>query len=994
MVSSGCASIVKSVPRAGARFLLIFIGLLAWTGPCAAAAPLEGLRIASIRFDPARQPLPASELSDLVALKSGDILHMSEISAAIQRLFATGRYADIAVDATETAGSVAIRFITEANYFIGNVDVEGAPDPPNKGQLVTATKLQVGSKYAGYDLRQAIENLQTRLRANGLFQAKITPHADLDPTLDLAKIDFRIDPGDRAKFAGLNVEGRPERPVQDLIRSTGWRRFLGLGWRPVTETRVQNGVERIRRYYEKHGHIMARVGISRMQYDESNNRVTPTLFIDAGPVIRVRTRGAGVSEGRLRQLLPIFQEHTVDQNLLVEGQRNLVDYFQSKGYFDATVDYESFPTGGDDEQMIEYYIRPERRHKVAEVEITGNHYFDTETLRERMYVAPATLLRYRHGRYSRRYLEKDVQAIRDLYRANGFRDVRVESKVIDNYRGDEGKLAVVLNIEEGPQWLVSKLELEGVSDADRERLMPLVHSAPGQPFSEVNVAADRDRILGFYFDNGYPNASFDWSQSTGGDEHRVNLRYVIAPGKRKYVRNVLINGLQHTNPALVTDRITFGPGDPLSQSAIAEAQRRLYDLGIFAKVQTAIRNPDGDETSKDVIYDLEEARRWSFNTGFGAELGRIGGSITSFDAPAGATGFAPRVSVGVSRLNFLGLAHTLSIQTRASTLQRRALFSYFAPQFTGSENLNLTFTTLYDDSRDVRTFAARRLEGSVQLGQKLSRANTLQYRFTYRDVLVDPNSVKITPQLIPILSQSVRVGQISATFIQDRRDDPTDAHKGIYNTIDVAWAARAFGSQTSFDRLLVRNSTYHRITRDLTFARSTSFGLIERLGGLPDIPLPERIFSGGSSSHRGFPDNQAGPRDPITGFPLGGKALLMNSLELRFPLIGDNLSGVLFHDAGNVYSSVRDISFRYHQRDLQDFDYMVHAFGLGIRYRTPVGPVRVDLAVAPNSPRFFGFKGDRETLLRCAAPGSATPCESVPRRIPVFEFHFSLGQAF
>ncbi len=382
------------------------------------------------------------------------------------------------------------------------------------------------------------------------------------------------------------------------------------------------------------------------------------------------------------------------------------------------------------------------------------------------------------------------------------------------------------------------------------------------------------------------------------------------------------------------------------------------------------------------------------NVGFGAEVARIGGGVTTFDAPAGTAGFSPRVSLGVSRLNVLGLGHTLSLQTRFSTLQQRALLSYFAPQFRGNDRLNLTFTGLYDNSRDVRTFAARRVEGSVQLGQRLSRANTVQYRFTYRDVFVDPNSVKINEELIPILSQSVRVGQVSTTLIHDRRDDPTDAHKGVYQTLDLGYAPGALGSQTSFVRTVLKNSSYHRITRDLTFARSTNFGVINRLGGLSDIPLPERFFSGGASSHRGFPDNQAGPRDPITGFPLGGKAVLMNSLELRFPLLGDNVGGVLFHDAGNLYSSAGDISFRYRQRDLNDFNYMVHAFGFGIRYRTPVGPIRADFALSPNSPRFMGFQGDRETLFTCSAPGGSSPCLTVPQRINVFQFHFSLGQAF
>src|SRR5207245_1613797 len=155
---------------------------------------------------------------------------------------------------------------------------------------------------------------------------------------------------------------------------------------------------------------------------------------------------------------------------------------------------------------------------------------------------------------------------------------------------------------------------------------------------------------------------------------------------------------------------------------------------------------------------------------------------------------------------------------------------------------------------------------------------------------------------------------------------------------------------TSFARLLMKNSTYHQIRRDLVLARSITFGTIERFGGMPAIPLPERFFTGGSSSQRAFPDNQAGPRDPITGFPLGSTAILLFNTELRFPLIGDNVSGVLFHDAGNGYLGLGNVSFRFRQRNLQDFNYMVHGFGFGIRYRTPIGPIRLDVSLSPNSP--------------------------------------------
>jgi outer membrane protein assembly factor BamA len=363
------------------------------------------------------------------------------------------------------------------------------------------------------------------------------------------------------------------------------------------------------------------------------------------------------------------------------------------------------------------------------------------------------------------------------------------------------------------------------------------------------------------------------------------------------------------------------------------------------------------------------------------------------NSPAGGAGFSPRVSFGVNRSNFLGLGHTVGAQTRLSNIQRRVLLTYLAPQFRDSDRLSLIFTALYDDARNVRTFNSERLEGSLQLAQRLSLANSIQYRITYRDVRIDANTIKIDPALIPVLIQPVRVGSISSTFIQDRRDDPLDAKRGRYTTVDFGFASKAFGSSANFMRLLARNSTYYRLGRDLVFARSLTFGLLSPFGSTSDldpatnIPLPERFFSGGAYSHRGFPENQAGPRDLVTGFPLGGKAILMSNLELRFPLLGDNLGGVFFHDAGNVYSGASNISFRWRQRDLKDFDYMVHAVGFGVRYRTPIGPVRVDLAFSPNSARFTGFEGSREDLL--FGRGRSTQL-----RVNQFQFHISLGQAF
>jgi len=967
------------------------LAVLATAPVTSAADPYEGRPIASVSFDPERQPLTYDQLLAMMPLHVGEPLRGSDVTDSIQRLYRTGEYEDIAVDATLKDGRVALKFITTPAFFVGYIAVQGVPEPPNEGQLLVASKLTLGAPYAPEETTTALSRIIDLLKRNGFYNPEIEPATATREATQQVQIDFHIIPRERAKFDGLVVTGNALRPQERLIHSSGWLRLRGwLGWEPLTDTRLQSGLDNIRSWYPKHDHLLARVTLVKLNYNSLTNTVTPELDIDSGPPVLVRLRGAKLSAGKLRSLLPIYEERSIDRDLLEEGAGDLASYFESQGYFDATVDYRTAsPPNG--EQLIDYYVKLGVRHTIVKLEIQGNHYFDDATIRERMSVMPATLIRYRHGSYSRNELDRDLDAIRDLYRSNGFRNVVVTSRVVDDYRGVTAHLAIFIDITEGPQWFVSKLSFEGVSADFRAALLLLLHSTAGQPYSDFNIAADRDNVLDYYFNSGYPAAHFDFRTMPAEQPNHVDLTFIVAPGQRVFVRDILVAGLKRTQPDVVRSRISIDPGDPLSESQINASQRRLYDLGIFSRVDAAIQNPDGDEPSKYVLFSIEEAGRYSMNIGVGAEIGRIGGGTESLDSPAGTTGFSPRLSFGISRLNFLGLGHTIGLQTLASTLEQRALLTYVAPQFLGNPKFSLQFSGLFDVSHDVRTFSSRREEGSVQLGQKLSKADTLQYRYTYRKVAILGTPL-ISPELIPLLSQPVNVGFFSMSFIQDKRDDPIDSHHGMYTSIDLALAAAAFGSQTDFGRIVARNSTYYSLSKNLVLARTTDFGLIERDGGLAQIPLAERFFAGGAFSNRAFPDFQAGPRDLTTGFPIGGNALLVNTVELRFPLIGDNLGGVLFNDVGNVYTDLSDISWRFRQHNLEDFNYGVQAFGFGIRYRTPLGPVRADFSLSPNSPRFFGCEGSINQLYSCGVPGSNVP-ETV-QRINVFQFHFSLGQAF
>jgi outer membrane protein assembly complex protein YaeT len=968
----------------------------------AQTARYEGQPIADVQFVPPEQPLTDAELANIIPLKKGAPLRLADVHAAIERLYATGAYDDIQVEgepAAAPASGVTVRIVTRNSWFVGNVAVLGRiSDPPNAGQLVNVTRLNLGQPFTETDVAPAQTAIEHLLESNGLHASQIRPEVSYDPHTQQVSVHFLVDSGRRAHFTTPAISGDPKMPLEDIVKATHWRRWLIGGWRTVTQSRVSKGVEDVRSRYERRGRFEARVSLKAMDYDADSNRSRPMLDIDAGPEVEVHAVGAKVSQGKLRSLVPVFEEHTVDDSLLLEGERNLRDYFQSQGYFDAEVEFKPQRVVND-KATIDYLINPGKRHKLVLIDIQGNKYFRTDAIRERMFLMRASLLQFRRGRYSGALLRRDEQSIASLYQSNGFRDAAVTHKIVDGYQGKPDQLAVYINIEEGPQYFIHSLEVQGIAKLDKAQVLSALSSVEGQPFSEYNVAIDRDSILQQYSARGFPNATFEWNSKPASDAHQMDLTYVIHEGQQEFVRDVLISGLQNTRRSLVDSKMLLKAGDPLSPTAERDTQRKLYDLGVFARVDTAIQNPDGDSGEKYVLYDMEEAHKYSIATGFGAEFARIGGCTTCLEAPQGQTGFAPDATLDVSRLNLWGLGQSLSFRGRISTLDQRALINYTAPRVRGNDKLTLSFTILYDNSKDVRTFTAQREEASVQLSDRLSKSVTFLYRYTYRHVAVDQSTLKISPYLIPLFSQPDRVGEVSWSVVQDRRDDPIDTHKGIYNTMDVAAAPRAFGSELSFGRFLGRNATYHPIGKKLVLARATSFGIVHPLQNVANpltaIPLPEHFFSGGATSERGFPDLQAGPRDLTTGFPLGGTALLMNQTELRFPLLGEDIGGVLFHDMGNVYSGPSNISFRTDQHGLSDFDYMNHTVGFGIRYRTPIGPVRLDFAYSINPPRFIGFKGSLNDLLSAGPlPCNTQPYNCVAQSISHFQFFFSIGQTF
>jgi outer membrane protein insertion porin family len=986
-----------------------------------------GLQVVSITFDGVNaellKPLPGQ-----LAQQPGTPLDPRKIRESLRSLYATGLYQTIEVAGVRAGDSVTIVFTGVPRLFVGRVNVEGVKDDRLDAALDSATQLQAGTPYSDTRAAQAEPSIKTTLENNGYYGGQIASTKVIDHQNSLIDVNFEVTTGGQARVGDVELTGDSGLTEAQFRKQAKLKRNS-----KVNRNTVSRALKNLRKHYNKRGHLAATISLTSKEYLPSTNRLNYTFLAHQGPIVLVKVEGAKISRGQLQKLVPVYEEGTVDQDLLNEGAQNLRNYYEGRGFFDVKVSHHPVETDAQHVTAL-YTIELGKRHVVDSVTVTGNKYFSTELITQRLSVRPNAFLD-RYGAFSQQLVAQDIASIKALYMSNGFSAVKVTTKFTDSDTGASkpGKIShfkIEYVIDEGTQRRIGKYDIEGATVEQLKDFRPLLNTQVGQPYSAININQDRDLVQTYYFSKGYDNAQISLFQQAEQDHpDAVDFTMKIVAGKQFFVRKVIVSGVERTKPSIVQQRITLQPDDPLNQTALLQMQRRLYDLALFNEVNTAIQNPNGDESYKNVLLNLTEAKRWDVSYGFGFEV-QTGAPTSSCLSPAeqatlgitnsyncspnGHTGASPRILFNVSRTNLRGTDQSITLRTNYGTLEQIAMLSYQDPHLLNKPSFNLTLSGGYNNSAVITTYRASILSGALRVSQRVSKPITLIYSMSYRRVVVNASTLQVSLAQIPLLAQPVRVGGPGITYIRDTRDVPLDAHHGTFNTGEIFLADGKFGSQANFNRIDLSNATYYDFGRNhWVFARQTRYGQERSFGNGDEqlIPLPERLYAGGATSHRGFPINSAGPRDPQTGYPVGGAGVFVNTLELRPPpptlrWVGTDLSFVLFHDMGNAFQKSSQIwpsalrtkqphSYTcrnvttpyttYNTPDTCDFNDFSHALGLGLRYHTPIGPIRGDLSYNLNPPIYPVFY-DYTT-------SSQAPNPHVGQAGHI-NFFFSIGQSF
>jgi outer membrane protein insertion porin family len=975
----------------------VFVAVAATSVPAFAdIADFVGKPLADVRVELGGQPLLDRAVLDLIQTRIGDNLQLEQIRDSIDHLIGLGRFEDVRVYAEPSVtrpGAVTLLWALVPVQRIAKVNLSGNLQLDASAVRAAITE-RVGARPSTVRLPEILDAVRAYYAERGYRAPRLESRVVPDTTPEVVSLTLVIDSGSRTRVGRVSVSGSP--PISDEAIAAQLEVEPGRPYdAPAIAARVNRYEDDLRRlgYYE--ATVESSITVS-----EDNQLANLAIDVEPGPRVRVVFAGDPLPENRRDTLVPIRQERSVDLDLLEDSSRNIESFLRQQGYREAQARYVREHSGGD--MVLTFTVRRGPLHTLAATEIVGNEAVTAADL------APLMQLKTAEPFVDTR-VATVASGITELYRVRGYPRASVKLDISEEPRSQSGNdgsvpLRVRFMITEGPQTRVGSVAVQGASALGESRIRALLTSTTDKPFYRPQLDADRAAIERLYRNEGFQSARVTAESSLAEEGQRLDVDWVIREGARTTVDHVLVSGNVRTSAEIITRELALKPGDPLGDDAMLESQRRLAALGLFRRVRI-VEVPHGLDTSHDVLVEVEEAPATSVSEGVGIEAvrrlrrGADGRAVAQFEV-------APRGFFQISRRNLWGKNRSLSFFTRVSFRPRdpavdstdstdqggygfneyRIVGSFREPrpfdrpgegQITGF--LEQAMRTSFNfRRRGARAEYARRLGGGVTVSGRY----TIDYTKLF-DEQIQPEDRLLVDRLFP----QVRLSTLTASILRDSRNDVLDPERGAVTGIDGSIAPRFIGSEVGFVKTFVQGAIYRRLPGAGRFVIATAAKLglavgfersIERrdAAGQPilgpageplvdvvlDLPASERFFAGGDSTVRGFVLDQLGTAETLNdqGFPTGGNGLIVVNFELRAPY-WKGLGAVTFVDAGNVFRRASDVSFR----DLRP------AAGFGLRYRSPIGPLRVDL----------GFNLDPQ-LLRSGAR---------ERRSVL---HISLGQAF
>ncbi len=899
---------------AGRRWLLI-VACAAVACGLPATATASRPTIASVTVD-SDGPVDREALLEVLGLEVGAELDRMQLRDAIVSLYASTTTDWVRIASAPSPDGLDVRVEIRHRPKVSAVSIQVSGLIARR-RIDKWLEIEPGDVVSVATVEASQRRIRRRLADRGFSRPQVAIYLDYDRTANTVGLTVDVDVGPPLSVASVRVEGvdDPDIAAQVTPKVKPGRRLT-----TQLEDRLRQDAET---GLKKAGFWNAEVINAARRGD--GDRIELVLTVDTGERYRLHLVHPDAAAKAVAKAMPDPSREELHPQQTDALAQRIRERLQEAGFLLAEVSAELIET--DDGPVLTVTADPGVVRSVAAVEFPGGRNLSSRRLESAVSVHRGPTRGLRGQDVSDHSLDRDRLALVDLYRSRGFPSAEVGVPILEP-DGDDA-VRVVFPIEEGLRWFVSEVRLIGVpaetaAALDRTSL-GLNEAAPWDP-RQLEVA--RRRLEGLLADTGYPDGRVEArvDDSQPGDA-RIELD--ADPGRYVRIGDVVIAGLRQTRKSVVRRvlrRTGIEQGETFSRAQMLEAQRELYELALFRRVELLPMPGQERHTDRGVVVLLEEGLHRSYVVGLGwNETDRF------------------RVTLGWYHLNLFGGAHAFSVETQLSSREQRYQLGIREPRL---PVIDLpAYFVVYRTYEELATYSQRRRGLWLDVGDRYKRPFRSWWRYEYQ--IVRPDAPDDVLSDLEREEQEARISSIVPTLEGDYRDNPLVPTRGSYSEVSLAYAFPLLQANAEFLKLQARTTLYGPIANGRG-AIGVRLGAIQPLGndtGEPanlQIPLNTRFFAGGATTHRAFPRDFLGiPGQTVNddGDPIGGNALVLINAEYVRPL-SRLFSAHVFVDAGNVWERPSAVRF-------QDVRW---GAGLGFSFDTPAGPIRLE----------YGWKLDRE----------------------------------
>ncbi len=624
---------------------------------------------------------------------------------------------------------------------------------------------------------------------------------------------------------------------------------------------------------------------------------------------------------KLQELLLVKEGEFLDRKKLQDSINAIKDFYRAKGFNSVSVQYKLRPIRGKEkERDLIIEINEGLKERVVKIEIKGNHAFSDAQILKLLETKKANL--FNSGAFSEERVREDSERIKDFYINHGYLDVEVSYTINEGKR--KADKIVEFFIREGKQYRIGSIKIEGNKAISTEELLKEVKTKLGEPFNPQKVEKDASRIQDRYLEEGYIFAKVIPFPSVDSKEGKIDLLFEVKEGQTAYVRKIIIEGNTKTKDKVIRRELRIYPGDRFDGEKLRRSLQRLRNLGYFEEISYDVRDTD-KPNYKDLVVKVKEAQTGEFSFGAGYStvdkfVGFIKISQNNFDITNWPT--------------FTGGGQKLSVMYERGSDKEDYWLSFTEPwlfdrPITSGFDI---YRRIHDRETDVGYGYNEERKGvNLRLGKELGE-------YTRIDGNIKLESIDITEIPDDASSELKRekgssdLRLIGIKWTDDHRDNVFSPKEGYYLSLSFDLAGGILSGDKDFYRVY-GDARYYTpfLGDDNVLSFRLRVGLEDNYDDSDWVPIYERFFAGGAYSIRGYRERKVSPLDPNTGDPIGGEALLIGNIEYTVPVM-EYVKLATFFDFGNVWSEVDDFLSG-------DIYYSV---GVGVRIKTPIGPMRLD----------------------------------------------------